>query len=71
MDANRRIPKKGDKVGAKGHHGPLEVIDVNEKAKTVDAKASGAKGPVGNIQRGIPWHDLVFMINSTTTCSGD
>lgn len=61
MLAEGRIPKKGDIVSAQGHSSPLVVIGVDEKAHTVDVRAQGSKGPVGPVEKGIPWSTLTLL----------
>jgi len=36
LNTKSRIPKKGDIVGAVGHHGTFVVVDVHEIGHTVD-----------------------------------
>jgi hypothetical protein len=56
-----RIPKQCDIVGAQGHSGPLIVVSVDEKARTVNVRAHDGKGPLGPVERGIPWSTLTFL----------
>jgi len=62
----KRIPKENDRVGALGHYGVMVVVSVDEKTKTVDLRAVGVKGEIGNITHGIPWTALTFLDPATS-----
>lgn len=53
-----RVPKAGDRVGAKGHTGVFEVVRVDSKIRTVDI---GLANGMGLLVPNVPWTALVFV----------
>jgi hypothetical protein len=58
-----RNPREGDIVGAQGQSGPLIVVSVDEKVRTVNARAWDERktGPTGPVVKGIPWSTLTLL----------
>jgi hypothetical protein len=53
-----RIPRKHDRVTARGHNGVLAVVDVDKKSKTADLQFVTGNGP---IVQAVPWTALQYM----------
>jgi hypothetical protein len=58
MKITNRIPRKGERVEALGHHGIFRVLRVHRPPRTVDMRLiSKAK----SVLKDIPWDVLVFV----------
>jgi len=51
-----RTPKKGDRVGAVGHDGVFDVVEVYADPNLVDLRPLAG----GQLQASIPWAALMF-----------
>jgi len=58
MAAETRVPREHDRVTAEGQSGVFNVVDVDEKARTVTLQTVTGNGPV---VPGVSWAALKYM----------
>ena len=52
-----RIPKKGDRVGARGRDGVFAIIEIRRIPEVVDLQLLNG----GPVEKGIPWTTLTYL----------
>jgi hypothetical protein len=57
----KRVPKKGDVVGALGHKGTFEVTNVNAGNRSVDLRSLEKRNVPAETLEGVPWNALVYL----------
>jgi hypothetical protein len=54
-------PKKGDVVGALGHQGTFQVLNVDPRNRRVDLRSLEKRNVPAETLEGVPWNALVYL----------
>ena len=57
----KRVPKKGDVVGALGHTGTFQVLSVDLRNRSVDLRSLEKRNVPAEMLEGVPWSTLVYL----------